>query len=520
MKKKDYDVIVIGAGLGGLVCAAQLAKKGKKVLILEQHNIPGGCATHFKRKDYVFDVALHEIDGLDKQDRKTEVFESLGLMDRIELLPVPELYHFQHKDFSLTLPHEEDKAIEVLSKRFPKEKRGIKSFYRGISRIRRDVMRLPYRQADSLLHTIANIALPIMPVFFPFLFMALGKTVGSYLRSRIKDETLRSIICGNIGYYHDDPDTMNLIYYAAAQGSYFKGSYHIKGGGQSLSNALRDIIVENGGTILLRTLATKIIVEKGKVVGVEYGGHRHGKLKEKKTSYAPCVVANANIPSVVNNLLEEKYANRLKVYKNMTPSISLTQLYLGLKKSGKELGCKYYSFLDLPDHLPMNFDSMFKGKHPHKDRGILYVDYSQVDSNLVAPPKGVIVGAFIDYYDDWCNLDKEEYLKKKEYVSNILIERLKKYLPKLKDSDIEVKELATPMTIKRFTLNEKGAPYGYAQTIRQGEPFRPNLRCKQINGLYFSSAWSNPGGGFTGAILSGWFCATRILRARWRRYFI
>ena len=520
MKKKDYDVIVIGSGLGGLVCAAKLCKEGKKVLVIEQHNIIGGCASYFKRKDHTFDIALHEIDGFDKADEKTEIFKNLGLTDRITLVPVPSFYHFHRGDFSLTLPHDPDEAIEVLSKRFPKEKSGIKSFYNGIARIRKDVMRLPYRNVDSLLYKTFNIVFPYIPLFFPFLFTALGRTVGGFLKSRIKDPSLQAVLMGNFGYYHDDPDTMNLIYYAAAQGNYHQGSYYVKGGGYSISNALRDIIVENGGEILLRTLATRVVVEGGRVVGVEYGRHRHGNLKEKKISYAPRVVSNASIPSVANNLLDEKYGNKLKKYKKMTPSISLTQIYLGLKKSAKELGCEHYSILDMPDSLPMNYSDMFKKKYPHKDRAALYVDYSQVDNGVTPEPKGVVVGAFIDYYEDWCNLERPEYLKKKEHVSNVLIERFKKHAPKLKDSDIEVKELATPMTIKRYTLNERGAPYGYAQTVRQGMPFRPSLRCKQIEGLYFSSAWSQPGGGFTGAILSGWFCANQVLRPRWRRYLI
>jgi all-trans-retinol 13,14-reductase len=62
---KNYDVIIIGGGLGGLTAGAKLAKEGKKVLLIEQHYIPGGCATTFKRKDYIMEVGLHELDGFD-----------------------------------------------------------------------------------------------------------------------------------------------------------------------------------------------------------------------------------------------------------------------------------------------------------------------------------------------------------------------------------------------------------------------------------------------------------------------
>ncbi|MFN8922714.1 MAG: FAD-dependent oxidoreductase, partial [Sphingobacteriia bacterium] len=63
IEKMDFDAIVIGGGLGGLTAGATLSKLGKKVLLLEQHYIPGGGATTFKRRDYLMEVALHEIDG-------------------------------------------------------------------------------------------------------------------------------------------------------------------------------------------------------------------------------------------------------------------------------------------------------------------------------------------------------------------------------------------------------------------------------------------------------------------------
>ena len=67
----DYDVIVVGGGLGGLTAGAKLAKEGRKVLLIEQHDRPGGCATTFKRRDFIMEVGLHEMDGLD-------IFESMA----------------------------------------------------------------------------------------------------------------------------------------------------------------------------------------------------------------------------------------------------------------------------------------------------------------------------------------------------------------------------------------------------------------------------------------------------------
>ena len=89
-----YDAIIIGAGLGGLTAGAKLSKEGKKVLIVEQHIIPGGCATTFDRRGFKFEVGLHEMDGLHPRDMKTKVFRDLGVFDKVEFLKVPEFYLF------------------------------------------------------------------------------------------------------------------------------------------------------------------------------------------------------------------------------------------------------------------------------------------------------------------------------------------------------------------------------------------------------------------------------------------
>ena len=124
----SYDAIIIGAGLGGLTAGAKLAKAGKKVLLIEQHNVPGGCATTFKRKDLKIEVGLHMIDGLDKGDPKLKLFEELGILDNLEFKRVPEFYRFVKPGVDLTIPDSYEQAIEVLTERFPTEKKESLSF--------------------------------------------------------------------------------------------------------------------------------------------------------------------------------------------------------------------------------------------------------------------------------------------------------------------------------------------------------------------------------------------------------
>ena len=124
---KTYNSIIIGSGLGGLTAGALLALWGKKVLVLEQHYIAGGCATAFKRKDFLMEVGLHEIDGLHDQDFKRPIMELLGLFKGVEFLKIPELYHIRKGDFSYVLS-EGKQAKEQLKRDFPKEEKKLMNF--------------------------------------------------------------------------------------------------------------------------------------------------------------------------------------------------------------------------------------------------------------------------------------------------------------------------------------------------------------------------------------------------------
>ncbi|MCI5131406.1 MAG: FAD-dependent oxidoreductase, partial [Candidatus Electrothrix sp. EH2] len=156
---KQYDVIIIGGGLGGLTAGAKLAKDGKKVLLVEQHHKLGGCATTFRRKEYTWDVSLHVMDGLDDDDRKKRIFEELGVSDKVQFITVPNFYRIKNKRLDIILPSSARKASKLLIKEFPDEQRGIEKFFKKIKSIQLESNRIPIERWKFLL------TLP----FFPFL---------------------------------------------------------------------------------------------------------------------------------------------------------------------------------------------------------------------------------------------------------------------------------------------------------------------------------------------------------------
>ena len=501
-----YDVIVIGAGLGGLTSGAKLAKEGKKVLLIEQHTIPGGCATTFKRKDFTVEVGLHEIDGLDRDDAKTKIFQDLGVFDNVEFVRVPEFYRYINQRVDIVVPDDYRKAIDVLVERFPNEEKGIRKFFKVILNILRELRRLP-REKWKLFAL-----LPVFPIIYPNVMFRENGTIGDFLDSIINDEDLKLVLLANLGYYHDDPYSLSLLYYAAAQASYFSGGGHfIKGGSQKLPDYLAGVIRDNGGEVRLRHLVTGILTSDNRAIGVTYR-KATGHDAETQEAFGDYIIANAAIPNVVNELLPPSEArNKLaSEIERQEVACSLISVYLGFKRPAKELGNAHYSTIVAGEDVSSPSDVLRNLRGDISKRGFIFVDYSQVDSQLAPQNKGLGVICTLDYISDWENLGKEEYRTKKEEVAQMFIERLDKLIPGIKD-EIEYHEVGTPKTIKRYTLNPDGTAYGFAQIPRQAG--RKRIQQKSpVENLYFASAWTMPGHGFSGAILSGYRCAEMILR--------
>ncbi len=524
---KNYDVIIIGGGLGGLTAGAKLAKEGKKVLLIEQHRVPGGFATTFQRKDFLVEAGLHEMDGLDPQDAKLPIFKELGVFEHVDFVEVPEFYRFKSSRTDIVVPADTDEAIRVLIAAFPDEKKGIETFFHTIHAISREIRKIPLESWK------AKLQMPIFPLLYPHLSVASNKasavlfplfallhpnllfgqysTVGDFVDGIIRNEELKLLLLANFPYYHDDPYSLSLIYFSVAQSSYYRGGGHfIKGGSQKLSDYLAHYITTHGGEVLLGRLVTRILTENGKAVGVVYRKTRGSEASGEESVFASTIIANAAVPNVVKMLPEQESALLRRKTEHLQPSCAILNLYLGFKREVSELNNHSYSTFVVDEGTRTLKDA---AKNVHADfstRGFAFVDYSQIDSGLA--PAGKSFGSLCttDYLSDWEGLDKEQYREKKEMVAQILIGRLEKLIPGIRQ-EIEYYEIGTAKTLQRYTLNPGGVIYGYAQLPKQsGMLYRlPNR--SPVKNLYFASAWSNPGGGFTGAILGGWFCAHEIL---------
>jgi all-trans-retinol 13,14-reductase len=479
----NYDIIIIGAGLGGLTAGAKLAKQGKKVLLIEQHDRPGGCATTFTRKDFTFEVGLHEMDGPGPRDLKVKIFRDLGLTDKVTLLDVPEFYRFVNGRCDVVVPHDPEEAQGRLTALFPGDEEGIKTYFHYLLNSRKIL-------AEENLDP--------------------KKSLGEFLDEHIRNEDLKLILLGNLGYFHDDPYSISLMYYMVAQGSYYGGkASFVKGGSQKLSDALAAVIEENGGTVMLNHLSTEIIFEDGRTTGVRYERAR-GISNEKYTAYAGEIIVNASVPALAEKLLPGNSGEELsKKIAGLKIGASLLTVYFGFRKPLKEIGNTWYSTFIFDPSIKTQKDILPNNHSGFETRGFTLVDYSQLDSDLAPSGKGVGAVCCIDYASDWEGLDRESYLKKKKQVAETIIARCEKLIPGFRDA-LEYAEVGTPLTVKRYTLNPAGAVYGFAQNPGKSTDYLSALP----ENVSIASAWGKFGGGFSGSIYSGYMTAMDILRKR------
>ena len=484
---KTYNSIIIGSGLGGLTAGALLALWGKKVLVLEQHDIAGGCATAFKRKDFLMEVGLHEIDGLHDQDFKRPIMELLWLFKGVEFLKIPELYHIRKGDFSYVLS-EGKQAKEQLKRDFPKEEKNINEFFITIEKLYKEMHQMPRSKwFRRLIH-------PLMPLLYPAIASTSRITAGEWLDKHFKDERLKTILTANMCYYADDPFNLSLMYFLVAQGSYLNGGGHfVKGGSQNLSNYLVHFIEQHGGQVLTGKYAKEILIENNRAIGVAYQDTFNRTIPIVKV-YADTVIANAAQPNVVQMLPESQCRVLQKRIGKLRPACSLLSVYLGFNIDLRELGVTHYSNVILNKALKSLKDMKDDAHSPWTERSFTFVNYGVIDSQLCPKGKSLGVICTTDNLADWDGLDDKDYQEQKEVVARTLLKRLEKEYPTILNY-LEYYEVATPKTIHRYTLNPAGTAYGYVQSIGQTGPLREKVTASPIRNLYFSSAWAPSGGG-------------------------
>jgi YbgC/YbaW family acyl-CoA thioester hydrolase len=484
-------VVVVGAGLGGLCCAVELALQGFEVRLLEQHDKPGGYAHGFARKGFRFDASLHHLGGLDEGAMTRGLLDRLGVLDDLELERRPELLRVELPGLQLTLPNELGALLRELGARFPHQRAGLSTLFRTLRQLKRHVtgpsvdpgFDLPPQERLNTLWA--------------------DRTIGELLADHIDDPTLLAVLGAPWVYIGLPPSRAAASFGACVLGStWMEGAWRLKGGGAALSGALVRRLEALGGRCELRSPVARILVDDGRVQGVE--------LEDGARVLAPVVVSNANPWQTYATLLPEgavppRFLQRLEA---MESSPSFYAVYLGLACPPGQLGIDQDELFVLQSDDPdQAWAHMQAGQLEATDWSL--ASYERSDPGAAPAGGGVISMMELTPVADWLELDRETYKARKATVKERLLAKLCGRFPALA-AQIVVAELATPRTMWRYTRNHRAAVYGLAQLPQQAGRRRLSNR-SPLPGLFLTGAWTWAGGGYEGALMSGLQSADAVM---------
>ena len=512
----DWDVIVIGSGIGGLVTASQLAAKGAKVLVLERYLIPGGSGGSFRRAGYTFDVGASMIFGFGQKGHTNLLTRALAdVGEHCTTIPDPAQLEY-HLPGGLTVAVDRDyeSFIAELTARFPHEAKGIRAFYDTCAQVFHCLDAMPLLSLEDPAY--------LAKVFFKAPLACLGLArwlpvnVGSVARAHIQDPNLLRFIDMECFCWSVMPADRTPMINAGMVFSdrHAGGINYPKGGVGVIAGKLVAGLERHGGAIRYRSRVVKVLLEQGRAVGV--------RLADGQELHARRVVSNATRwdtfgdpdgdgqqPEGAGELPASAMPSQTLIDGADTPAAERTW-----RRRYKPSP----SFLSL--HLGVRADLIPEGTHVHHlllerwedleaEQGTVFVSMPSLLDPSLAPAGHHIVHTFTpSSMEAWQGLSPTAYAAKKEADANRLIARLEAILPGLAGA-ITHREVGTPRSHRRF-LGRSGGSYGPIPAMRLPGLLPMPFNRTGISGLYCVGDSCFPGQGLNAVAFSGFACAHRI----------
>ncbi len=496
--KDHYDVIVVGGALAGLSSALMLADKGMDVLVLEQHNLPGGVATSFVRGGVELEATLHEMMSIGARDNRLKVgkfFDDMGV--DIDWLPVPEAYHASLPGLEVTLhpglerfSREVDAAVPGTYEKVLKLLKLCDTVYNSVNILSVTPMSKPKMllKHEQFVKTAGYSAQEVIDTFdLPQKAVDLLAPYWIYVGNRLSDLpfTVWAVLMADyIGY----------------------GSYVPRKFSHEMSLKMAERAEEMGVQIEYRQRVEKILVKDGKAYGVRTA---HGE--EIHSDYVICSAYPNKVYTSMIEPASEVPAGAIKAVNGRKLSVTAFSVTMLLDKTAEELGIKdynvFYGTTMDTDHIYENY----KGLGPYEYLTCICLNHA----NPGCSPEGTCVYSItvLPLADGWKTVTMDNYDETRRRVAGEMIDTMSKYLgTNLRDHILEI-VIETPMTVNRYTGAWNGCIYGYSHS--QSDNIVARLQTaeaeKFIRGLEFAGAHCISGDGMGPQVTNGRKAAKNIL---------
>lgn len=470
----DYDVIIVGGGISGLVCGCHLVKAGLKTIILEKNKNVGGYCTSFMRNGFNFDSCVCSLSGFGKDENLYKFTSKIELKNDLNLIRSEISDIILTKNYKVNFYYDINKTILELQKIFPRQKHEIKNFLELIR--------------DSSVISLTR--------FRKFSFEQI-------LDSYFTDQELKKIFSTPIfGYSGVSCSHISaLVAFVIYKDFILSGGYYPRGGIQNFSNMLGEKFKELGGVLFTSSEVKQILIKDNKANGVI--------LNNGSLFYSKYTVAACDYHEVFLKLVGEQYFSkeRLEKIKNRDVSLSAFILYLGINKPFSEL-------VDLKSHIwyiPEKNDNFGKDLRKTLNLNIEYIGITSSSLKNSAESSGKLKKETLFLITNVPFISKEFWNDdSKRILSDYLIKTAERVIPGL-STFIDTKVIATPLTLLKWTSNYNGSAYGWANTVEQfGDPDFSEKT--EINNLLLTGHWLNNGSGVNAVSNTSFRTAKLIIR--------
>ena len=492
-----FDAVVIGAGNGGLAAACRLAKAGKKTLLIEQHNLPGGVASSFRRGRFEFETALHELCEFGSAENpggcRQTIVDEFGL--DINWYMVPDNFRVittarDGSPIDATLPCGRENFINKMEEYVPGCRESVEKFF--------DLGTETLAAGKYMTAAAGKVDSKYMQEHFPNFLRTAAYPVNRVLKALKMPDKAQDIINTYWGYLGVDADHLSFMQYVNMVCLYVNhGAWIPEKTSNQLTTGLLERFRAMGGTAWFNCRAEEILFDEEE--------HVNGLRTTAGTVDTRYIICNANPSMVYANMVPQSIVpdRERKLAAARRYSARMFVVYMGLNKSAEELGLKDYSYF-----LPQSADSVKEYeslKRIETNKYNIALCYNVV--NPKASPEGTcIVSLTTTYMEDcWSQIDPKDYVKTKNKVASDMIDWFEEKTGIIIRPYIEEFEVATPWTFCRYASVPQGAAYGYE--LRDWDNMMPRMMMMReeypIKGLRFCGAASIRGDGFNSAIFSG-----------------